>query len=155
MKGKVFTVDAIALAAYLAAANPSLTGLAAHEWIGIGAALVIALHCAMHFDWIRHRVASARRSRSTRGIARVVGLALAALSLVTCIVSGLAVSGAVLPSFGLYVDGYYFWTAIHSVSAKVLLALLMLHVATSIPKLAGTLKGSDDASEKPIGKDRS
>ena len=35
----------------------------------------------------------------------------------------------VLRAFGLYAEGYYFWDPLHAVSAKVLLALLVVHVA--------------------------
>ena len=49
------------------------------------------------------------------------------LALVT--ISGLGVSGAVLPAFGLYADGYYFWNPLHAAAAKALLALLIVHLA--------------------------
>ncbi|MEI3231991.1 MAG: DUF4405 domain-containing protein [Gordonibacter pamelaeae] len=45
-----------------------------------------------------------------------------------CVVSGVLVSGAVLPALGYYAQGYYFWDPLHAVSAKVLLALLLVHV---------------------------
>ena len=43
-------------------------------------------------------------------------------------VSGVMVSGAVLPTFGWYAQGYYFWDPLHAVSAKALMALLLVHV---------------------------
>ena len=47
----------------------------------------------------------------------------------TVMVSGLGISGTVLAVFGLYADGYYFWDPLHAIAAKVLLALLLVHVA--------------------------
>ncbi len=129
---KKLAVDAVALAAYLVAANPAITGVSAHEWIGLGALVVLAVHVAVSADRL---AAVARTLRSGKARGRVFGAgrlaldALTALALVTCAVSGLMVSGAVLPAFGFYADGYYFWNPLHAVSAKVLLALLLVHVA--------------------------
>ena len=36
---------------------------------------------------------------------------------------------AVLPALGLYARGYFFWDPLHAASAKVLLALLLVHLA--------------------------
>ena len=41
------------------------------------------------------------------------------LSLAACVVSGVMVSGTVLPSMGLYASGYHFWDPLHAVAAKV------------------------------------
>ena len=57
-----------------------------------------------------------------------------------CAVSGLMVSGAVLPFFGLYAEGYYFWGPLHAVSAKLLLALLLVHVVAHWRWVASFLK---------------
>ena len=55
-----------------------------------------------------------------------------AVALAVVMVSGLLISGAILPAFGLYADGYYFWDPLHAASAKVLLALLLIHLATNL-----------------------
>ena len=60
--------------------------------------------------------------------------ALIVVALAVVFVSGVMVSGAVLPTFGLYAQGYYFWDPLHAVSAKVLLALLLIHVAINITR---------------------
>ena len=60
-----------------------------------------------------------------------------AAALAVCAVSGVMVSGAVLPAFGLYAEGYFFWDPLHAASAKVLLALLLVHVAVHWRWLAG------------------
>ncbi len=43
-------------------------------------------------------------------------------------VSGILISGAVLPTLGLHAKGYYFWNPLHAMSAKMLLALLLVHM---------------------------
>ena len=36
MDGKNLAVDAVALAVYAVVANPAVTGIALHEWLGLG-----------------------------------------------------------------------------------------------------------------------
>lgn len=55
------------------------------------------------------------------------------VALAFCVVSGIMVSGALLPSLGLYATGYYFWDPVHALSAKVLLAALLVHIVLRIP----------------------
>ena len=129
MDGKrLFAVDAVALAAYLAAATPALTGVAVHEWLGIGVLVVFLVHVVQHAGWVADAVRGSIRNPS---LARTGNLALDALVLVVFMVvtvSGVLISGAVLPMFGLYADGYYFWDPLHAIAAKALLALLLVHV---------------------------
>ena len=124
---RLFAVDAAALAAYLAAANPALTGVAAHEWLGLGVLVVFLVHTAQHADWAASAVKGLRAgSWGTRANLVLDALILVAFMAVT--VSGVLISGAVLPAFGLYADGYYFWDPLHAIAAKALLALLLVHV---------------------------
>lgn len=115
MDKRNLVIDAIALVVYLVVANPSMTGIGLHEWLGLGVLVVFFVHVA---------VALARKPRA--GNLMVDVLVLVALAVVA--VSGLMVSGAVLPAFGFYAEGYYFWDPLHAISAKVLLALLLVHV---------------------------
>lgn len=66
------------------------------------------------------------------------------LSLVVCCVSGLCESGAVLKSFGAFMDGYYFWNPIHAVSAKVMLALVVAHLAINARQVVASVKKRRD-----------
>ena len=123
-------IDAAALALYVVVSLPTLTGVAPHEWLGLAVAVVLVVHLAQHLG----QVASSARRAATGGAARaartgrtVLALMLA-VALAVVLVSGLMVSGAVLPALGLYAEGYYFWNPLHAVSAKVLLALLLIHL---------------------------
>lgn len=159
MRRRRFAIDVLALVLYLAAANPMLTGVPAHEWFGLVVVVVFAVHVAVNFDLIAGIV---RRNKSTRNKSRMrlsktrilsgdnddrerlrhaesawalprIGNAildtLIASALAVCVVSGLLISGDVLRVFGLYAPGYFVWDPLHAISAKVLLALLIVHVA--------------------------
>lgn len=135
-------IDAVALITYIAVSLPALTSVSVHEWLGLGVGVVFLVHVALHIDWI---VRSVRRR--TGGTARLFGLlafdALVFVAFVVVMVSGLMVSGTVLPTFGVYgVDGYFFWNPLHALSAKVLMALLVVHVALHWRKVLSGVKAA-------------
>ncbi|WP_165054047.1 MULTISPECIES: DUF4405 domain-containing protein [unclassified Adlercreutzia] len=128
---KILIVDAIVLLAYAIVSLPQITGVSVHEWLGLGVLVLLLAHVVQHVDWA---VDAARSLRDDVAVARHGRLALDVLlmmALAACVVSGLMVSGAVLPAFGLYVGGYYFWNPLHAASAKVLFALLLVHMAAN------------------------
>ena len=123
MKRSHVLFDVVVLAVYLLAANPALTGIPPHE-------LVVAAHVSVSADGLGGR-------------GRVGQLALNAvllLSLAACAVSGVMVSGTVLPSLGLYATGYHFWDPLHAVAAKVLLAALLVHLVVRAPAALAVLR---------------
>ncbi len=127
---KALIADAVVLAVYLLAANPSITGLAVHEWVGLGALFVLVTHLAMHWDWVAETLARAVHRRGVR-LAKVLLDVLLVLVFMVCCVSGAMVSGAILPALGLYAEGYWLWDPLHMASAKLLLALIIVHVAAN------------------------
>ena len=144
---KNLAIDAVALAVYLVVANPALTGIGAHEWLGLGVLLVFLVHCVAHVDWVGSAVSGFKDSTwGARGNLVLDALILAAFATVT--VSGLCVSGAVLPAMGLYAEGYFFWGPLHSIAAKVLLALLLLHVVVHWKWVLGLIKRGKDKRDE-------
>ena len=140
MDRKSLAVDATCLLVYLVAANPAVTGIGVHEWVGIGVLLAFLVHVAMHVDWVVEAVKSAVARPSWVRTGNLVLDALIVVAFMTVTVSGLMVSGAVLAAFGLYADGYYFWDPLHATAAKVLLALLLVHVVAHGKWLVGFFK---------------
>lgn len=123
--------DVVVLVGYLLSANPAITGIPVHEWVGLGAFVLLAAHCAARGMW---------RGTGGKGLGLTVLNVLVLLCTALCVVSGVMVSGTVLLALGLFADGYYFWDPLHAVAAKMLLALLLVHVAVHIPWIAGALK---------------
>lgn len=126
---RVLVVDALALVLYVVVSLPALTGVGVHEWLGLGVGVVLLVHGVQHIDFVG-RLLAARCSLCATG-RMLLDVALV-LSVVVVALSGLMESGAVLPTFGLYAEGYYFWGPLHAASAKVLLALLIVHGALNI-----------------------
>lgn len=147
---KHLAIDAAALAVYLVAANPALTGIAVHEWLGLGVFLVFLVHCAVHAGWVAS-IAKGARVSSWGARANLVLDALILVAFMAVTVSGLLVSGAVLPAFGLYAEGYYFWGPLHSISAKALLALLLVHVVVHWKWICNFVKRKGEAARSDGG----
>ena len=128
MDRRNLAIDLVALAVYLVVANPALTGIGPHEWLGLGLLVVFFVHMLVHADWV---VEAVRGSFARPSLARTGNVVLdlfIVLAFMACTVSGVMVSGAVLPAMGLYAEGYYFWDPLPAMSAKALLALLLVHV---------------------------
>lgn len=129
---KALLIDAVALVFYTAASLPSLTSIFVHEWLGIAVFVVLVVHCAQHADWIIETMRSFVKSGSPARKARLALFVGLSLSLTVVMVSGLLISGAVLPAFGVFAGGYYFWNPLHAASAKVFLAFLLVHLVVDV-----------------------
>lgn len=130
MKRSHALFDIAVLAVYLLAANPALTGIPLHEFLGLGAFIMVAAH-----------VVESGEGLGGRGrVGQLVLNAVLFLALAVCVVSGVMVSGAALPSLGLYATGYSFWDPLHAVAAKVLLAALIVHVVVRAPAALAVLR---------------
>ena len=140
--GKALIADAVVLVVYAAVANPAITGISIHEWLGVGALVVVVAHTAMHFDYLAETARHAGHRRGIR-LAKALLDMLLVLVFALCCVSGLMVSGAVLQALGYYAEGYYFWDPLHAASAKLLLALLVVHAAANWKLIAVGLKRRD------------
>lgn len=132
-------LDVAAAALFAAAVLPQLTGIAAHEWLGIVALVALLAHLAARLDALAGLCRAAAR-RSFLALARVALDAALFLTLAVCAVSGVLVSATVLPTFGLFAPGYFAWDPLHAASAKVLLALVLVHAVSHAGKLTGFLK---------------
>ena len=145
---KDLIIDIIALVVYLIAANPLLTGLAVHEWVSLGIIVVFLVHVISHYDAI---VETFKRKRADAGLANVLLDVVILFTFMAVTVSGLMVSRHILPLLGFVAPHYFFWNSIHSISAKVLLALFVVHLATHwrwFIMLWKGRKGKEDKSGK-------
>lgn len=148
---KRYVFDIAILVIYLLVANPSVTGIPVHEWLGIGLILLFVVHLALSLDKVR---AFLRSVRANGGFARGMRLLLVSvmlIALMVCAVSGIMVSGHVLLTFGFYANGYFFWDPLHAASAKVFLALLLIHLVLTAGQVLRAAKGSRGAGVAGAG----
>lgn len=138
-KKRKVALDAVAAVFFAVAVLPQLTGIAVHEWLGIVALSALLMHLSASLTALAGLSRAARRG-SLLAVARIALDAALFIALAVCVVSGVFVSATVLSAFGLFAPGYFVWDPLHAASAKVLLALVLVHVASHAGKLTGFLK---------------
>jgi hypothetical protein len=117
-----------------------MTGLLIHEWVSLGVLVIFVVHAAQHYDWISDTFRKLRHpTLGQMGHLLLDTLTVAVFMVV--VVSGGMVSRHILPMFGLVAPGYFFWNPLHSLFAKVLLALLIVHVVAHAKWLWAFVKG--------------
>jgi hypothetical protein len=110
-----FWLDALLLVAYTLAYSLGFTGIATHEWLGIGLGVALLVHLTLHWDWV---IRSTRKLLRRSGRERFVWLVnlLLLLSMVLCIASGILISEVALPEM-------------HDTTATLTLILVPIHAA--------------------------
>ena len=123
-----FWFDGALLAAYTLAYSLGLTGLAVHEWLGLGIGLALLLHLTLHWDWV---VRTTRRLLSRDGRDRGIWLVNLALlfAMTLCVLSGVLISRIALYQLGISALGGPFWATLHDTTAQLTLALVPVHAA--------------------------
>lgn len=121
-------VDAIILAATLAAFAPGLTGLLVHEWLGLAFGITAWVHLLLHWQWL----VGVTRNFFTRARwgARFNYLLNAAIFIGFTVIlfSGVMESRFVLQTFGMNAPEGGAWKMLHSLAAEATLWLTALHV---------------------------
>ena len=123
-----FWLDGVLLLGYTIAYSYGFTGIAIHEWLGLGLGLVLLVHLTLHWDWVIRTTTRLRRPRGPDKLIWVVNLALL-LAMTLCVTSGILISRVALPYVGLDPLGGPFWMRLHNLTAEVTLGLVPVHVA--------------------------
>ncbi len=123
-----FGLDAALLTAYVLAYSPGFTGLAIHEWLGMGLGLALLVHLTLHWDWV---IRTTRRLFGRGGRDRLIWLVNLALifTMTLCVASGILISRVALNQLGISSPGGAFWSSLHSTTATLTLILVPIHVA--------------------------
>ena len=122
-------LDGLLLLLFLLIQSPRITGVAAHEWLGIAIAVPLLLHMLLSWHWItsKARRLFANGSLRTR-INYAINLGLF-LTMALVIVSGIMVSRVVLAWMRMptIYDGA--WFELHDSGSNVLFVAIGLHLA--------------------------
>src|ERR1700683_1444644 len=107
-----FWLDALLLVAYTLAYSLGFTGIATHEWLGIGLGVVLLVHLTLHWDWVIRTTRKLLRPGGREQFVWLVNLLLL-LSMVLCIASGILISEVGLPELGITLRASSFWRQMH------------------------------------------
>jgi hypothetical protein len=134
-----FWLDGLLLVAYTFAYSLGFTGIAIHEWLGIGLGVVLLVHVTLHWDWV---IRTTRKLFSRGGRERFVWLVnlLLLLSMTLCIASGILISEVALPGLGITLPASSFWRQMHDTTATLTLILVPVHAALRWRWIAGVAR---------------
>jgi hypothetical protein len=123
-----FWFDLVLLLGYTVAYSYGFTGIAIHEWLGLGLGLALLIHLTLHWDWV---IRTTQKLVSPRGHDKVIWLVNLALlfAMTLCVASGILISRVALPYLGIYPLGGPFWTRLHILTAEITLGLVPVHLA--------------------------
>jgi len=120
-----WVIDAVLFVGFLVECVLDLTGLALHQWLGVGLAVLALYHLVTHWTWVT--AVTARFFGRTSGQSRLyyvldVGLALS--------LSGVMVTGLVISTWlSLPLANYLHWRDWHIITTLASLVLLVVKVA--------------------------
>jgi hypothetical protein len=121
-------LDAVIFACFVIAANPLVTGMGLHEWIGILLTVPALLHLVINWDWIGRTLGGLLGK--TR-LAPKVNLVIDALLFVATVAVSIS-GGFVIPGFaealGLS-EATALWHVVHLWAAVLAVVLSVLHLA--------------------------
>lgn len=120
-------LDVTVFALVLLAANPAITGMGLHEWLGLSLVVPALLHLVLNWDWVVSTVTGFFGAlRAKARVDLIVDAALFA-ALIAVSVSGVLVIPGLAASLGIDASGD--WHAIHLVASNLTLAFTFLHFA--------------------------
>lgn len=117
-------IDAVLFAGFILTFLLDITGLALHQWLGIGVGLLAAYHLIVHWRWVK---SVTRRLGSCSGQTRTYYLldALLLAGMALTVLNGLVLS----TWFSLPLDDYLAWRAFHVIVSIATLLLVVLKIA--------------------------
>ena len=123
-----FWLDALLLVAYTLAYSLGFTGVATHEWLGIGLGVALLVHLTLHWDWVLRTTGRLLRPGGRERFVWLVNLLLL-VSMTLCIASGILISEVALPELGIHLPASSFWRQVHDTTATLTLILVPVHAA--------------------------
>ncbi len=145
-------LDITIFAVVLAAANPLVTGIALHEWLGFVLVLPALVHLVVNWDWVLRVVSNLfGRVRNASRINLAIDAGLFG-SLVAVTVSGVLVIPGLAASLGLNLSGQ--WHAVHLTASNLTVAFSLAHFALHWRWVANVARRWTGASLSPVATER-
>jgi hypothetical protein len=133
-------LDITIFAAFLAVANPSLTGVTIHEWLALAFAAAIVTHLLFHWKWLVKVTQKFFQKLIHQSRLNYVVDALFFVAMTAAMFSGLMISKSIMTTLGIQFDVSRSWKTIHTLASDASLILLGLHFALHFKWIVATLK---------------
>jgi len=134
------TLDITIFTAFLAIANPALTGMAIHEWLALAFAAAIVTHLLFHWNWLVTVTKQFFKKLFHQSRLNYVVDALFFVSMTAAMLSGLLISKTIMSTLGIQLNASHGWESIHRLAADTSLIMLGLHFALHFKWVMTNLK---------------
>jgi hypothetical protein len=124
-------LDAGLLVAFVAVQLVALTGLVAHEVVGLALGVALIVHLALHWGWVVRTTRRLVATRPGRETLRWLNNLALLVTITACVLSGVLSSRVVLPLFNVFTSRSGFWLQVHVRTADLCLFFVAIHVALS------------------------
>jgi hypothetical protein len=133
-------LDITIFTAFLAVANPALTGMTVHEWLALAFAGAIVTHLLFHWDWLVTVTKQFFKKLFHQSRLNYVVDALFFIAMTASMLSGLLISKSVMSTLGIQLNTGHGWESIHKLASDVSLIMLGLHFALHFKWVVTNLK---------------
>lgn len=124
-----FYVDTFFFVLMILVLIPQSTGIPIHEWASFLIILPFLVHLIINWNWIAVNSNKLIEKQIKKKLFDYVLNWLLYLLMIIVTISGIVISEAALPVFGIHFEPDNFWSVIHNVSATLLMAVLGIHIA--------------------------
>ncbi|NIJ45233.1 cytochrome b561 [Wenyingzhuangia heitensis] len=118
---------------------PQTTGIPIHEWFSFLILLPFFLHIIINWSWIVTNSSKLLKKQHKSRFDYILNWILY-LFMIVVTVSGIVISEAALPFFGIYFEPDPFWSKIHNLSATLLMVVLGVHICLHWKWILGAIK---------------
>lgn len=122
-------LDLSMFAAFLAIANPHLTGNTIHEWLGIAMAGTVITHLLLNWEWIINVGKEFFKKFWHQSRLNFVVNTLFFIAMTGSLFTGLLISKSVMTTLGIQLDVSRGWKSIHTLMSDASVVLLGIHFA--------------------------
>ena len=140
-------LDSTMFLAFIVLMSWRLSGVTAHEWIGLTLIALIVAHLVIHWGWVEGSVNRIRTSGHRSGRRALLLNTALFLSMGTALVSGVVISKVVFPNQLLPGD-YLHWHSLHENASTITLVILGLHVALNWDRIRSSFRRLLDSSRR-------
>ena len=121
---KNWWIDAVLMVGYLFCFYVEFTGVAGHEWLGVGLTILTLVHLWLHWDWVKAITLRFFKGTNMKNRWYYVIDFLIVLGFIVILETGLIIS----TWFNLAIENYLVWLDLHIYSSFATLGLLVLKV---------------------------
>jgi len=138
-RGALVVLDSMMFLSFMVLMSWRLSGVIAHEWIGLSLIALILTHLVVHWAWVEGSVTRVTRHGHRGGLIALLLNTALFVSMGTALVSGVVISKVVFPNKLLPGD-YLHWHSLHDGASTFTLFILGLHVALNWDQIRSSVR---------------